>query len=334
MKKPTPKLHGSPTLSPLEASVPPSPNVTQDHDDGNNSSNNDPSNNTANHPLHRTSTPVGNQALLLSELINSPRFYHPQEGQSLSGCVFLYKDLMRSLGNSKHFMLSRHFWNQVFISTLTVDRDNLGWNEWTVSLYEKYNSLSGAEQQAFSFEEDSLLSILFHDLLVCMLAVGLSPHDTTQIIHRFSARTRLAVMEEKLLQQTLKHIEQSLEEEKSEKVDINMLGLMALYSEVHPTVTYIVHYGVDVVAPVYKLQITDNVLILRRFPDDKILCRLWNDCISIVRYNKARATVSVLHRDTHGEYYHHFHTKQYMEVYESLQALVSPGLVESSLSPE
>ena len=58
-----------------------------------------------------------------------------------------------------------------------------------------------------------MLSILLHNLLVCMLAVGLSPHDTTEIVHRFSARTRLAVMEEKLLQQTLKHIEQCIEED-------------------------------------------------------------------------------------------------------------------------
>ena len=46
--------------------------------------------------------------------------------------------------------------------------------------------------------------------------------------------------------------------QKSEKVDINMLGLMALYGEVHPTVSYIVHYGVDVVAPVYKLQVSPS----------------------------------------------------------------------------
>jgi hypothetical protein len=38
-------------------------------------------------------------------------------------------------------------------------------------------------------------------------------------------------------------------------VDVNLLGLMALYSEVHPTVTYIIHYGLDVLAPVYKLQV-------------------------------------------------------------------------------
>ena len=41
----------------------------------------------------------------------------------------------------------------------------------------------------------------------------------------------------------------------SGEVDINMLGLLALYSEVHPTVSYIVHYGQDILAPVYKLQV-------------------------------------------------------------------------------
>ena len=33
------------------------------------------------------------------------------------------------------------------------------------------------------------------------------------MIHRFSARTRLAITEEKLLQQTLKHIEQCIEDD-------------------------------------------------------------------------------------------------------------------------
>ena len=38
-------------------------------------------------------------------------------------------------------------------------------------------------------------------------------------------------------------------------MDINLLGLLALYSELHPTVSYIVHYGMDMLAPVYKLQV-------------------------------------------------------------------------------
>lgn len=38
-------------------------------------------------------------------------------------------------------------------------------------------------------------------------------------------------------------------------MDLSDLGLMALYSEVHPTVTYIVHYGINMLAPVYKLQV-------------------------------------------------------------------------------
>lgn len=65
----------------------------------------------------------------------------------------------------------------------------------------------------FASEEDNLLSIILHNLLVYMLMVGLSPRDTTEIVHRFSARTRLAVVEERLMQQTLKHIEQCIEEE-------------------------------------------------------------------------------------------------------------------------
>lgn len=113
----------SPRLSPLEASVPPSPQRMSSPD-------------PHRPPTGGTGGPV-NQALLLSDLINSPRFYHPREGQDLSGCTFLYKELLRSLGSSREFMLSRHFWNQLFISTLTVERENLGWNEWTVCLYEK-----------------------------------------------------------------------------------------------------------------------------------------------------------------------------------------------------
>lgn len=41
----------------------------------------------------------------------------------------------------------------------------------------------------------------------------------------------------------------------SEEVELNCLSLMSLYSETHPTVSYIVHYGINVVAPVYKLQV-------------------------------------------------------------------------------
>jgi len=79
---------------------------------------------------------LSTQAVLLSDLIDSPRFYHPHEGQELSGCQFLYKDIMRSMVQSTVDLFhSRPFWNQLFISTVTVDRSNLGWNEMTSSLY-------------------------------------------------------------------------------------------------------------------------------------------------------------------------------------------------------
>ena len=41
----------------------------------------------------------------------------------------------------------------------------------------------------------------------------------------------------------------------STEVDLSDLGLLALYSEIHPTISYIVHYGVNMIAPVYKLQV-------------------------------------------------------------------------------
>jgi len=60
----------------------------------------------------------------------------------------------------------------------------------------------------------------------------------------------------------------------------------------------------------YTLQITDEALILCHFPDEKISSRLWNDCISEISCSERRATVSIKYRDTHGEYSHHFHSKQ------------------------
>ena len=48
-----------------------------------------------------------------------------------------------------------------------------------------------------------------------MLVVGLSPRETTEIVHRFSARTRLSMVEEKLLHRTLQHVEEGIEKEVS-----------------------------------------------------------------------------------------------------------------------
>ena len=110
---PFPKRPTSGSTSPLEGSVPPSPQPPDKKP----------------HPFK--------QPILLSDLINSPRFYHPQEGQDLTGCTFLYKELMKGLGHSRDFMLSKHFWNQLFISTVTVDRSSLGWNERTAALFSR-----------------------------------------------------------------------------------------------------------------------------------------------------------------------------------------------------
>ena len=72
----------------------------------------------------------------------------------------------------------------------------------------RYSSLSEAHRQAFGSEEDTLLSLVLHNLLVYMLMVGLSPEETTDLIHRLMARTQLATAD----QQTLKHVEQNVRE--------------------------------------------------------------------------------------------------------------------------
>ena len=57
-------------------------------------------------------------------------------------------------------------------------------------------------------------------------------------------------------------------------------------------------------------QITSECLILRRFPDEKISTRLWNDRISAISNNDRCATVTIHYRDNSGECKHHFHSKE------------------------
>ena len=46
-----------------------------------------------------------------------------------------------------------------------------------------------------------------------------------------------------------------LSTQSSMEMDLSDVGLMSLYSEVHPTTSYIIHYGINMIAPVYKLQV-------------------------------------------------------------------------------
>ena len=74
----------------------------------------------------------------------------------------------------------------------------------------RYNSLSEAHRQAFGADEDYLLSLVLHNLLVYMLALGKTPGETTDFVHRLTARTRLATLEEKQLQKALRLVEQDV----------------------------------------------------------------------------------------------------------------------------
>ena len=78
------------------------------------------------------------------------------------------------------------------------------------TIVSRYNTLHEEDRREFGLEEDNLLSIVLHDLLVFMLMVGLGQEETAMLIHRFAAKIRLATSEEKLLQQTLKYIEQNV----------------------------------------------------------------------------------------------------------------------------
>ena len=82
----------------------------------------------------------------------------------------------------------------------------------TPSYHHRYNSLSEAHRQAFGADEDYLLSLILHSLLVYMLSLGKSAGETTDIVHRLTARTRLSTVEEKQLQKTLRLIENNVRE--------------------------------------------------------------------------------------------------------------------------
>lgn len=73
---------------------------------------------------------------LLLELLASPRVYRPNEtDHQVAGCVFLYRELMRSMGNAKAFLLEKKFWDILFMAVISTDRNQLGWNEKTAQLY-------------------------------------------------------------------------------------------------------------------------------------------------------------------------------------------------------
>ena len=67
-----------------------------------------------------------------------------------------------------------------------------------------------SQRQLFGYEEDTLLSIILHNILVFLLMIGISPEETLDVCQRLSARTRLATAEEKLLQQTLSELKNAV----------------------------------------------------------------------------------------------------------------------------
>lgn len=74
----------------------------------------------------------------------------------------------------------------------------------------RYNSLPSSNRQFFAYEEDTLLSIVLHNILIFLLMIGISPKETMDVCHRISARTRLATAEEKLLQATMSELENAV----------------------------------------------------------------------------------------------------------------------------
>ena len=67
-----------------------------------------------------------------------------------------------------------------------------------------------SQRQLFGYEEDTLLSIVLHNILIFLLMIGISPEETLDVCQRLSARTRLATAEEKLLQQTLSELKNAV----------------------------------------------------------------------------------------------------------------------------
>ena len=80
---------------------------------------------------------IAKQDDLLNQLVNSPRFYHPREGQDVRSFNFLYKELLKGQGTVRPFLVKKEFWSNVFMSTVDTDRGYLGWNERTADLYHR-----------------------------------------------------------------------------------------------------------------------------------------------------------------------------------------------------
>ena len=80
---------------------------------------------------------IAAQDELLNQLINSPRFYHPRDGQDVKSFSFLYKELLKGQSQSRPFLAKKEFWSNLFMSTIDADRSYLGWNERTADLYSR-----------------------------------------------------------------------------------------------------------------------------------------------------------------------------------------------------
>ncbi|XP_050426755.1 MAP kinase-activating death domain protein isoform X2 [Adelges cooleyi] len=118
-------------------------------------------------------------------------FLNPTSGSPSpeSGRTYLFEGI---LGKERSTIWNQlKFWEDVFIDTVSQERDMIGMDQGPIEMMERYKNLSQSEKKRLEYDEDKLLSVMIHNLIAFMIMMNVPKDSLMKIVRTLVGKSRV-----------------------------------------------------------------------------------------------------------------------------------------------
>ncbi|GAB6028666.1 hypothetical protein CHUAL_004492 [Chamberlinius hualienensis] len=197
------------------------------------------------------------------------------------------------------------FWENMFLDSVSQERDVIGMDQGPGEMMERYNSLQELDRKRLEHDEDRLLSTLLYNTVAFMIMVNVGKLDIKRKIRRLLGKSHIGLVYSQEVNELLESIN---------NLHGNDIDLKPLPSRLMHRQTFTVHHGNNSSGEMVFMEVRDDGLILRSI-NGAILERWWWERLVNMAYCPKNRVVCMWKVNDKQVRLHKFYSRKIKVVY-------------------
>ncbi|KXJ17599.1 MAP kinase-activating death domain protein [Exaiptasia diaphana] len=146
------------------------------------------------------------------------------------------------------------FWENIFLDSVTAEREALGMAQGTVEMIARHKSLQQQEQKRLEVDEDRLLSTVLYNLVAFMISMDVDKTAIKKKVRRLIGKSHIGLHHGQPINDLLDNIQNV----NGNDVDLKPSGSRQMKKQ-----SFVVHSGSSMNGDVFFMEVSDDCILLR-----------------------------------------------------------------------